>query len=445
MEKDRNWQNKVGQKLDALGNSFMQITHAQVNEDPKTHWSKKFHSQHRLYNAAGMFGCFLIGSSLRDTLRGFDEKGREINREKIPEPLRFLHGALAHNPHSDKMDDRWKKVICQIIPATFGATGAILGSVFFFRNNTEYDQRAANIAKHARDDQNTGMGLGQVNDASTHALTWPFRILAGIFATFSAASGLTVLYGIFLNSAFSFATNRQMFVGFGDVFGFKGPTTLHGPVQALDKRVIKETEQYVTRWMKNGGEIPAQEREELQNRLMNEVIAPLFPKLKKEDEQKLRDGVTKMFDDAIATATAKNDTPEAMAKRASGFLSKLFRDKTPSELKAETDPFKSAVHYLQHIYGLSLESLKKDYGVLLPAAAPEKTTYRLTEPFIDTMRKYFGMSNEQLKEAAVTSPDGLTNFSKMLYSAFGGDKTMKAMVSAWHRRVDNYPPAQGGR
>ncbi len=406
------WEDKVGKPLDKLGNYLVGGFHAMPKEGAEVHWSKRLPSQHRLYNAVGMFGFFLVGGYARDVMRGFNEKGEPVEKEDVPAPLRFLHKTLAHNPHSDDMRDRWNKVICQIIPATFGATGAIVGSVMFFRNNTGYDQRAAKLQKHAMEGTGDGLGIFQADDALAHYQSWPLRILAGIFATFSAASGLTVLYGMFLNSAFSFASNRKMFAGAAELTGidaFRTSTnttgnTYHGPAAALDKRIISESKLYYERWAReakgNPNYVPpAEEMKELQDRLIKEVITPLFPEYTVKNENKLREGVTKLFDDAWKQAQSAGKTPKDVGMAAMNF----FKGK-----------------FMEEVGEGELRQLK----------------YRGTKNFISTMANYFGMTADDLKKGNVNNNGWIGTFSDFLMKPFGGDKMMKAFSTAWHKKVD---------
>jgi len=410
--KAMNWEEKVGKPLDKLGTYLVGGFHAMPREGADVHWTKRLPSQHRLYNAAGMFGFFMIGSYARDIMRGFNEKGETIEREDVLPPFRFLHKTLEHNPHSDDMHDRWNKVICQIIPATFGATGAILGSVQFFRNNTGYDQRAAALQKHAKDGTGDGLGAFQADDALAHYQSWPLRILAGVFATFSAASGLTVLYGMFLNSAFSFASNRNMFAGAAEMTGidaFRKLTnttgnTQFGPAQALDKRVISESKLYYERWAREaekdpGYTPPEAEVKELQDRLIKEVLAPLFPEYTVENEDKMRAGVTKMFSQAWQKAQQSGKTPADVGKAAMDF----FRSKFMEEVgEGETKQLK----------------------------------YRGSRNFIGTMHEYFGMSQDDLKKANLDNNGLVGKFSSVMLKPFGGDDMAKAFADAWSKKVD---------
>jgi hypothetical protein len=410
VEKDMNWQDKVGSKLDTLGTYLVGGFHAMPKEDKETPWIKKLPSQHRLYNAAGMFAFFMIGGYLRDTMRGFDEKGVTVEREDVIAPLRFLHGVLAHNPHSDKMQDRWNKVICQIIPATFGATGAIMGSVFFFRNNVKRDPRAARLQYHANEGTGDGLGAFQADDAIAHHQSWPFRALAGVFATFSAASGLTVLYGMFLNSAFSFASNRKMFAGLAELTGIeafrKGTNTSgntqFGPVDALDRRFIQESKNFFERHQRSGKkEVSHEDIKEFQDRMMKEVIQPLFPDYasKPENQKKLRDGVTKMFNDAIAHAQKDGTKPEDVSKNAMGFIKSLFAERIMD--------------------GDKLKELK----------------YRGTERFITTLHQYFGMSQKEMEKADLSNNGLLGSFAHLLMKPFGSDKMVQDFSNAWVKKV----------
>lgn len=404
------WQDKVGHKLDVLGNYLIGGTHAIPKEDPKTHWIKRLPSSHRLYNALGMFTFFLVGGWVRDVMRGFDEKGEKIEKADVPHPLRFLHGALAHNPHSDAAHDRWFKIICQIIPATFGATGAILGSIWFFDKNMNYEKRAKLLRKYAIDKTGDGLGAFQCDDALAHYESWPMRILAGVFATFSAASGLTVLYGMFLNSAFSYASNRKMFAGAAEITGieaFRGLTnttgnTQFGPVFALDKRIIGESKLFFERHARlaNGDanySIPPEEIKEFQTRMIKEVIAPLFPEYAATHENELRNGVTKMFTDAWKSAAKAGATPKDIGVSAMNFIKGCFAE----EVNEQKD-------------------LK----------------YRGGKRFILTLFEYFGMSAADMKKANLDNNGWLGQFSSLLMKPFGSEKVVQAFTDSFARKVD---------
>lgn len=398
MTDNPSWRNKALGAAEA-GTKWM---HA-VPPESASHWSKLMPSQHRLYNALGMFSFFLMGTWFRDTMRGFDDKGNEIKEEDVLPPFRFLHGLLRHNPHSDDSQDRWRKTMCQMVPAVFGAVGAIVGSIYFFRNNTTFDQRAVELQEKSH---NNPLGALEVNDAATHYTSWPMRMAAGIFATFSAASGLTVLYGLFLNSAFSFASNRKMFAGFGSPFNAATGNTYSGfqsPATILSNEVVKALENDAKRWAgeaaKNPNFTPPEaELKKYGERIADGVFGQLFSGL---DQEKLRKTGTDLVQKAWEESKQQGKSPEEIAKAASGFMRDLF-----SEGKDPTTG---------------------------------KISYRGTKPFIETAHKIFGLSKEQLTENFRATHGGfIGKGSEWMLRVFGKDTVLHTLKDSFKREVDNY-------
>jgi hypothetical protein len=376
------------------------LMHAVPPESP-SHWSKMLPSQHRLYNALGMFSFFLMGNWIRDTMRGFDDKGKEITEAEVLPPFRFLHKVLHHNPQSDMPQDRWRKTMCQIVPAVFGATGAIVGSVYFFRNNTTFDQRAEKLQEHAHYKTGDGLGAMQVNDAATHYTSWPLRMGAGLFATFSAASGLTVLYGLFLNSAFSFAGNRKMFAGFGGPFNAPTGNTysgFQGPAQVLDKEVMPRLKRDAERWAKMAKADPnfvppAEELNKYGKLIADGVFGPMFEGL---DQQKLRTKAVELVETGWKEQKDSGKDAKTIGENVSNFMRGFF-----------TDPDEKG-----------------------------KLTYRGTENFLKKAHEIFGIPKEILINNYKATNGGLIGQgSEWMLRVFGKDSVLKELTAAYKAKA----------
>lgn len=206
------------------------------------HAQQEIPAQHRLLNAGGMFMGWAALDQLRHIMFGLQMKSEgeyvEVKREDVPAPLRFLHKTIDWDPHSEAPEHQWKKLVYQFMPGAGAGVGAVMGSMYAFqRNGREQQYKAANLK-----------GLDKLNmmDAdfvAQFAQSTPLRIAAGFFGTFSAASGLTPVYGLFLNNAFAASNGAKIFSGFS-----KGNLAPH---KALDAQ-LDMVGSYVQQGLKTG-------------------------------------------------------------------------------------------------------------------------------------------------------------------------------------------------
>jgi len=196
------WQDKIKQALELPGKFLVNGGHAQ----------QAIPSQHRLFNAAGMGAGWWVMDQMRHIVFGLKMKSEgeyeEVKREDVPEPLRFLHKTIDWDPLSDSPKDQWKKLVYELFPGMGAGAGAVLGSMYAFELNGRAQQFKANELKGW-----DKLKLLDADFAAQYAMSKPLRILSGIFGTFSAASGLTFLYGLTLNPAFSSAAGTRVFRG----------------------------------------------------------------------------------------------------------------------------------------------------------------------------------------------------------------------------------------
>lgn len=172
------------------------------------HAQQEIPSQHRLLNAGGMFLSWWGMDQIRNIIFGVRMKSEgeyiEVKREDVPAALRFLHKTIEWDPHSETSENQWKKLVYQFFPGVGAGVGAVMGSVYAFNRNGR-EQRYKTVKN-----QNS-LGVLDADFAAQTAQAMPLRVLSGLFGTFSAASGLTFLYGFFLNPAFATANGTKVF------------------------------------------------------------------------------------------------------------------------------------------------------------------------------------------------------------------------------------------
>ncbi len=176
------------------------------------HAQQDIPSQHRLLNAGGMFLGWLALDQIRQVVFGLKMKSEgeyvEIPLEDISPPLRFLHKAIDWNPHSEAPEHQWKKLAYQLFPGVGAGVGAVLGSMYAFeRNGRAQTFKAQNLKGIEK------LNLLDLDFQAQYNQSKTLRALSGFFGTFSAASGLTFLYGFFLNPAFASANGAKIFAG----------------------------------------------------------------------------------------------------------------------------------------------------------------------------------------------------------------------------------------
>jgi hypothetical protein len=181
----------------------------------------------------------------------------EVKREDVPPPLRFLHKTIDWDPHSEEAEHQWKKLAYQFFPGVGAGIGAVAGSMLAFELNGR-----ANTYKNMT--QAKTLNLMDADTAAQYSQAMPLRALTAAFGTFSSASGLTFLYGLFLNSSFAAANGAKIFTGALS----KGAL---GPARALESQ-LGSIGAYVKEAAKAGGEI----NESWAKQFVERVLEPLF-------------------------------------------------------------------------------------------------------------------------------------------------------------------------
>jgi hypothetical protein len=212
---------------------------------------------------------------VRDIAFGYTQKTEgefvEIKREEVPAPLRFLHKSIDWNPNSDAPSDQWRKIAYQLLPGIGGGVGAVAGSMYAFeRNGRGQEFRAMKGAKK--------LNLFDADFMAQYSHSTPLRLLAGTAATFSSASGLTFLYGFFLNAAFASANGAKVFAG---------------NLKRGNLGVAKSAEAILGKHNKSAH---ALENEGAIQKLMENVIEPMFGKNAHEHEKEIHDVIKKTMD-----------------------------------------------------------------------------------------------------------------------------------------------------
>ena len=250
------------------------------------HAQQAIPAQHRLLNAGIMALGWMTGDQLRDIVFGYDQvtegEYKPIRREDVPAPLRFLHKAIDWDPYSEAPADQWKKVAHQLMPAVGAGIGAVAGSMFAF----EMNGRAQEFAKH---NNAKALNIMDAEMASHYSQAAPLRVLTAGFGTFSSASGLTFLYGLFLNMSFAAANGARIFSGALS----KGNL---GPAKALESQ-LGTVGSYVKAALHSKGEINGAWAKQF----VEKVLEPLFGhKLDTPELQaKARETLQHIVDDAF--------------------------------------------------------------------------------------------------------------------------------------------------
>lgn len=175
--------------------------------NPGLDFLRELPSMHRLMNVVGMVSGFASVQYLSNIIFGCKINGskcEEIPREKVPAPLRFLHGIVPYNPFSDAPRDQWLKVTHQMLPAVGGAIGAVKGSEIFFNN---INTRGRDFKKWMKQ---SSLNPIEADSAARFVQGQSYAILAGIAACFSAASAIGPWYGVTLNKAFNDRNGGQV-------------------------------------------------------------------------------------------------------------------------------------------------------------------------------------------------------------------------------------------
>lgn len=278
---------------------------------------KNFPSAHRLLNVVGMVTGFASAQYLSNIIFGCKINGsncEEIPKEKVPAPLRFLHGIVEYNPFSDAPRDEWLKVLHQMIPAVAGAVGAVKGSEVFFKfHNGREKDFVRNLAK-------TSLSPLEENSVTSFAQGKIWRNLAGATAWFSSASGLTVLYGLALNNAFLLCNDAKTMAGAAEITGAKflrkfSNTTSelpHGPEKALQD-MLRSTEKALRD--STNPAIGEKAGEEYAKRLVGSVFEPMIKDSTPQERDALVQHFKMMFETGAMECQASGLTPEEFTQK----------------------------------------------------------------------------------------------------------------------------------
>ncbi|NBX03580.1 MAG: hypothetical protein EBR02_05920 [Alphaproteobacteria bacterium] len=214
------WVDNIKKGLELPGKFLANGAHAQ----------QAIPAQHRLLNASVMCLGWAAGDQIRDVLFGVKQvkEGEyvDVPLADVPAPLRFLHKAVDWNPYSEDPKDQWKKLAYQMIPGVGAGLGAVAGSAYAFELN-----KRAGVMKDLKELKGLEkLWLLDADSAAQYSMAAPLRAATAFFGTFSAASGLTFVYGLFLNTAFAAANGARIFTG-----GLKYGNA--GPAKALDAQM----------------------------------------------------------------------------------------------------------------------------------------------------------------------------------------------------------------
>ena len=224
------------------------------------HAQQDIPSQHRLLNAGVMFGGWWALDQVRHIAFGLKMKSEgeyvDVPIEEVPVPLRFLHKTIDWDPHSEAPEHQWKKLMYQMLPGVGAGAGAAMGSIYAFQRNGREQIYKATIAQKT-------LSLLDADYAAQYAQSTPLRALSAFFGTFSAASGLTFMYGLFLNPAFAAANGAKIFTGSLS----KGNA---GPVKAVEAQ-LEMVGSYVQEALKTG-----KMNDALSEQFVERVLQPLF-------------------------------------------------------------------------------------------------------------------------------------------------------------------------
>lgn len=186
--------------------------------------------KHRVMCAAGLTAGGIVGMKIAEALTGRTLSGVPIDKSKIHAVLKPLYKAMAYNPHSDALKDRWAQVAHYLIPAVTGANGVITASNMFFESRREKGDKAEFLEEY--DDKG-----GMIQAGPWTGLT----ALTSVIATPSANVFLPFPYpnyGAALNSRFAMMAGREVILpGFGRFWTNNRSSYAVGSSKLLDKMI----------------------------------------------------------------------------------------------------------------------------------------------------------------------------------------------------------------
>ncbi|MEI6729959.1 MAG: hypothetical protein WCL30_01765 [Pseudomonadota bacterium] len=297
-------------------------------------------SMHRLSNVIGMCLGFVGFKYFADIMFGHTitnsdktdipgNKYRKIKAEDVPIVFRWLHGIVEYNPFSDDPKDQWLKATHQMIPAIGGAVGAVAGSAAYF--GSSYSGKRADMIKGLMDKASKGETLTPVeaNAVSAFEQGGKWRLAAGATAWLSAASGLTFLYGVALNTAFWLQNGGKTLVGAAEYFGaetlrkFANITSNEGlaPDKAL-AAISKEAAQFLEK--EKAGNPSNEKLSKFGERLAMTVFAPLFKKLTPEDKQTIVGKIQTALNEAYKAQSGQDAA--TIQKEITGRINGILKD-----------------------------------------------------------------------------------------------------------------------
>jgi len=328
------------------------------------HAQQDIPSQHRLLNAGVMFVGWYVMDQLRQTMFGVRMKSEgeyvEVKKEDVPLPLQFLHKSIDWDPHSETPDNQWKKLMYQCLPGLGAGVGGITGSIYAFQRNGR-EQTNKNLKLKGVEKLN----MLDADYVAQFAQSQPLRLLAAFFGTFSAASGLTFLYGAFLNPAFASSNGAKIFAG-SLAKGNAGP----------EKAVAAQFESlgsYVNEALKTG-----KMSEGWANKFTDQVLEPLFghelktPEAHAQAVKSLQEIVDKSFQRFRLNGKPAKEIAAAVTKDLESKLGKAGLDKT---VKAALglDPKNARVGYANPIFH-AMQDFLSDIGLMNKYSVGKKAT-----------------------------------------------------------------------
>lgn len=300
-------------------------------------------SRHRLYNALGGIGGWIVGRHIMNVMVGETPSGKKVEKEKVNPALRPFYGILAYNRYADDPKNQWMRVIDDLTPAIIGSVGGVLGSQYFFAvKEAGYLSAVGWGSKHKSmttllADKSIS-SLAKENFVSLQqAKTW--RVLSGVAGIFAASSGIALLvapfnilnYGVSLNNAFALANGV---IPGGNLFK-KTPllrwianttaNTSYAPASAA-RAMVNNVSNCVAEMESLGKVVTAEGiKEENFGRITeftNAIVRKMFPNVTEKGVEEFRASIMKAIDKAVADA--KKDDPTHIAKHVKAELEKIF-------------------------------------------------------------------------------------------------------------------------
>ncbi len=231
------------------------------------HWLSKVFvvspGTHRLINAGAMSIGLYTGMQFSSALTGKTLRGVPLRRDQIFFAFKPLYKQLDYVWKSNKLDDRWKRVIHQVIPIVTGGIGTYSGSRLFFLDKLDRANRAEYL-----EDYTEKISL---DESESYAKT------SGITSILNTGSGAHLMpfasYGSNLQNRFVMASGQQVALPIMGKWWSGNPSKYPYHVRKL----LNFTVNYA---VNNPSEYPKEF-----DSLAHALIAKLYPKLTGEELQ----------------------------------------------------------------------------------------------------------------------------------------------------------------